>query len=586
MGSLRGVFRRICVVSLLTVLAGQAAGAPESGKPKSSSSKQREAQKHASAGTAALGRGDAETALRELTLASELAPDVDILLNLARAQSLSGDNQRARTTLEALLADSRLKSGKRPQVEAELARVKAKLSTLKLEVSEAGASVRLDGRDVGTTPLASLEAAAGEHELVISKPGFVTATRKVALGSGETKITVELAREVTTGRLTVNATGDQTLHLYIDDKDVGPLPFQGDLPPGAYKLRGVGPKAETATQAVKIEPGQTLVISLVPMAVPGQVRVNAGDPEASIFVDDRLVGKGMFDGQLESGRHQLRVERAGYQAYHQTLEVTPTDRVVIDQISYTPLIDPAAAERDKPQYEGIFVNVALLGLFGAGSSSELAVDCPANSAGGACDSLQPAGGGLGVRVGYSWGWFALEGILMGNGDAATTEATYDFGTSSGVSDYYGVARDEDYAFVRYGFGGGAGARVTTEQSLFRFSGGLSALLLWRSAQYVRATATREGIPDAKDHTSDTNRYVAPGLMADVGGLLGSTPGVKFHFGLALLVEFAPGEVTVPGEYTTLGGPPMNRQAYGTPEVDVTRGTQVMLGPFLAAQFGH
>jgi hypothetical protein len=585
MGFWRGLLRSVGVGSVFLSLAGPVAGAPDAPQPKSSSAqKQREAKKHANAGSAALNKGDAETAVRELTLAAELAPDVDILLNLARAHRLNGDNTKARAALEALLADSRLTAAKRTQVEAELQQVKAKLSTLKLEVTEVGATVRVDDREVGVTPLAPLELPAGNHEISVTKLGFVSQNRRIVLGPGENKVSFELAREVKTGHLLVNATGDETLHLFIDDKDAGPLPFNGDLPPGTYKVRGVGPKAETAVQQVRIEQGQSLVISLIPTAAPGHVRVSAGDPEASIYVDDAFLAKGSYEGELASGRHQLRVERPGYQPYLHPIEVTPSERVVIDQISYTPLA--GAKAKDQSDYEGVFVNVGLLGLFGAGSTSELATDCPANSAGGACDSLNPAGGGLGVRVGYSFGWFALEGVLLGGADAATTEASYEFGTSQELGDYYGVARNEDYAFVRYGFGGGAGARVTSEHSTFRFSGGLSGLLLWRTAQYVRATTTRGGISDAKDHTSDTNAYVAPGLMADIGGLLGSTPGVKFHFGLALLVEFAPGEVSVPGEYTTLGGPPMSREPYGTPDVDVTRGTQVMVGPFLAAQFGH
>jgi hypothetical protein len=571
------------VGSVVLALSAPAAAAPDVAPKSSSAQKQRDAKKHANAGATALGKGDAETAVRELTLAAELAPDVDILLNLARAHRLNGDNPKARATLEALLADSRLTSSKRTQVEAELQQVKAKISTLKLEVAEAGATVRVDGREVGVTPLAPLELPAGSHEVSVSKAGFVTQTRTATLGPGENKVSVELAREVSTGRLIVNATDDATLHLFIDDKDSGPLPFKGELPPGTYKVRGVGPKAQTAVQEVRIEQGQSVMISLVSTAAPGHVRVSAGDPEASIYIDDTLLAKGMYEGELPSGRHQLRVERPGYQPYLQPLEVTPTERVVIDQIAYLPL---AAQAKDESKYEGIFVNVGLLGLFGAGSTSELATDCPANAAGGGCDSLNPAGGGLGVRVGYSFGWFGLEGVLLGGADAATTEANYQFGTTQEVADYYGVARNEDYAFIRYGFGGGAGARVTSEHSLFRFSGGLSGLLLWRTAQYVRATTTSGGISDADEHNSETNSYVAPGLMADVGGLLGSTPGVKFHFGLALLVEFAPNEVTVPSEYTTLGGPPMSREAYGTPDVDITRGTQVMVGPFLAAQFGH
>lgn len=562
-------------------LAGPAAGAP--------TSKQAEAKKHAAAGSQALSRADTETAVRELTTAAAIAPDADILLSLARAHRLHGEPGKARDVLEQLRANygSKLSAAKRAEVDAELASVKAKLATLKLDIAEPGATVQVDGKEVGTTPLAApIDLGTGSHEIAVSKAGFVTATRRLELTAGENQVAIELAREVATGKLIVSSTSEEPLQLFLNDKEVGPLPYQADLPPGLYKVRGVGQKARTPTQTVSIEVGQTITASLVASALPGNVRVSAGDPDAAIFVDDKLVGKGAWQGDLPAGSHALRVERPGYQPYLQPLEVNPTERLVIDQISYRPELKGVAGTKKGPDYEGVYVNVALLGTFGAGSTNEIARDCPANAAGGTCDSTRPMGGGLGVRVGYSFGWFALEGLLLGAADVAITKAEYDYGTTPDLGDYYGAARDERYAFVRYGGGGGVGARVISQDSLLRFSGGLTGALIARTAQYARATTARGGVPDAEDHTSDSTSYVAPALMGDVGILIGSSPGIKFHTGLALLVEFAPENVTVEATDSRFGGNPMNRLSYGTPELDVSRGTQVVVGPFLAMQFGH
>jgi hypothetical protein len=509
-------------------LAGPAAGAPTS-----SASKQQEAKKHAAAGSQALSRADTETAVRELTTAAAIAPDADILLSLARAHRLHGEPAKARDVLEQLRTNygPKLSAPKRAEVDAELASVKAKLATLKLDVAEPGASVKVDGKDAGTTPLAApLELGTGVHEIVVSKAGFVTATRRVELAAGETALALELARDT-----------------------------------------------------VSVEVGQTISAS----ALPGNVRISAGDPDAAIYVDDRLVGKGVWQADLPAGSHTLRVERAGFQPYVQPLEVNPTERVVIDQISYRPELRGVPSVKKEADYEGVYVNVGLLGMFGAGSTNEIARDCPANAAGGTCDSTRPLGGALGVRVGYSFGWFALEGLLLGGADVAVTEAEYDYGTTPELGEYYGAARNEDYAFLRYGGGAGVGARVISEDSRLRFSGGLTGALIARTAQYARATTTRSGVPDAEEHTSETTSYVAPALMTDVGILIGSTPGVKFHAGLALLVEFAPEHVSVPATTSNFGGNnPMDRLSYGTPELDVSRGAQVVFGPFLGVQFGH
>jgi hypothetical protein len=566
-------------------LAPAASGAPKASAPKAATATEREAAEHKAAAAKAMKLGDAQTAVRELTLARDLAVSPDILLELARAHRLAGDALQARDTLKTLLSqyETKLSAAKRSEVEAELAQIQARIAVLKLDIPEPGASIAVDGRDVGLSPLSTpIELNTGTHDLSVKKPGFVEQTRKLELAAGNTMVTIMLVRDKATGQLVVTTTAVEPLNLFVNEAQVGSLPFRGDFAPGSYRIEAKGARMKSEPQTVQVELGQVTNVSLSAAMVPGHLRVNAGDAEASIYLDDRLMGRGEWQAEVPPGPHQLRVERPGYEPHAQALEVGPGERVVVDQLPYR-----SKGTGQTTSYKGIYANIGLLGLFGSGVTNEVANDCPANSTGGACSSSAPAGGGLAMRIGYSLGIVGFEGMLIGGADVVNTSAEYNYGTTEDLGAYYGVPRSEEYAFIRYGFGGGAGARVLSKGELFRFSGALSGLLLWRSAQYARATTANTLIPDATDTTSESETYVAPGLMLDVGVLIGSTPGVKFHAGLLMLVEFTPDPVSVPAEETTLGrygaGP---NEPYGTPEVDVSRGEQVFWGPFLAAQFGH
>jgi hypothetical protein len=555
--------------------------ASKGGKTKS------EATIHLEAGDRALGAGDAVTAIREYEAARTLQPSFEAALGLARAERTRRDSLKAREQLTAITKEffAKLTDKQRSQLEAERSLVANGIASLSLDVKEPGASVALDGKPVGTTPLsAPLELNAGKYELSVKKPGFAADVRQLELAGGNTRVVIALVRESQTAKLVVTSQGNEPLTVFLNDQSVGTAPVSLDVAPGTYTVSGKGASTRAAPQIVKVESGQSTNVSLAGQARPGTARVNAGDPEAVIYVDDRLVGKGEWQAELAPGPHQLRIERPGYEAHSQPLEIVAAERVIVDQVPYRATAGPV----DPKAYTGLFVNVALLGLFGVSPTNELAVDCPANATGGGCASTAPAGGGLGVRVGYALGWVGLEGLLLGSVDASTTEASYDFGTPPELGDYYGVARDEKYAFIRYGFGGGVGARFTSEDQFLRFSGGLSGVVMWRTAQYTRATNSTEGIPDATDDNSETESYVNPGAMTDIGVMIGNTPGIKFHAGITFLVEFAPDRVPVPAIESRLGGfmPDGPSEPYGTPEVDVSRKAQFMFGPFLAMQIGR
>lgn len=130
-----------------------------------------EARRHADAGQAALEANDFQRALGEYNEAYRLFPNVLLLVNVARAESGLGRNSAAIVTLKRVLDDAALDAARRREVEAEVQRLHGLVAELTVSVSHEGAQVVVNGRPVGTSPLA---------EPVLVDPGamVVEATRE------------------------------------------------------------------------------------------------------------------------------------------------------------------------------------------------------------------------------------------------------------------------------------------------------------------------------------------------------------------------------------------------------------------------
>src|SRR5690606_33238404 len=48
-----------------------------------------------------------------------------------------------------------------------------------------GAQVRIDGQEIGTSPVAAVEVTEGNHEIVVLAPGYLSARRQEAIEPGE-----------------------------------------------------------------------------------------------------------------------------------------------------------------------------------------------------------------------------------------------------------------------------------------------------------------------------------------------------------------------------------------------------------------
>lgn len=477
---------------------------------------------------------------------------------------------------------------------AELEQPPRALSQLTLDVSEPGVLVEVDGAVRGVTPLEGpLDLPGGKHQLSLAKVGFVTLREEVELAAGPQRLAFQLRPRSSSARMSVGATL-LPAELWLDGEQVGPLPWSGEVPPGEHVLAARGPAAVSEERRVSVLDGENVVVtlSLLPRRGPLLIEVQ----HASIYVDEAWMGVGRFDGSVPVGKHRIRLKRIGFTSKEYDVDLAPEETWRLSDVSFG---EGAAAGAPEPprrdSWRGVYGQVGLFGWFSAKPTDELRRECPPARASGSCDWYPSYGGGLALRAGYSFGWLAVEGLVAGLADAWYDQLRYDVEQSSQQSAFYGPARSERYTFARYGGAFGLGARVLTPTQGVRGTFGLTFGFVTRVERYFRVSSTSSNvttplgtatIPDARAETSGSDSQASPLLLADLGVLFGSTPGLKFQLGLLLAATFG-SSTEAPARRGSLGrdaaGQPL---PFGSAAIDISRGSQLFFGPILGVQLGH
>ena len=175
------------------------------------------------AGRVLYGDKDYAAALIKFQRAHELSSDPRLLWNVAVCQKNLRRYAAMLATLEALLEDggAALTPQDRKDATELVKTARTFVSPLKLTVSEAGATVQVDGEEVGKTPLdRPVLLDVGSRRIRISKAGFKDVERTEQISGGaDLELRVKLERDLRRGRVVVVA-GPEDL-ISIDGRLVG-----------------------------------------------------------------------------------------------------------------------------------------------------------------------------------------------------------------------------------------------------------------------------------------------------------------------------------------------------------------------------
>jgi hypothetical protein len=379
-------------------------------------------------------------------------------------------------------------------------------------------------------------------------------------------------------------------HLLLDGQDVGPLPWVGEVAPGTHQLELQGALLKAAPLTAKLRAGGQAEAVFIATSTAGHLRITTRPPEASIEVDGKVVGTGNFEGDVVTGDHKVRVSAPGFKASEQVVSLLAQASAVTN-VELERFVSPEEtarlnAEKEAEAYRGGYGQVALVGAIGA-STTHICGDLQLGSASTACTTGVAYGGGLSVRGGYSFGTFGIEGIAILMADYSKDTVNYTASSSTPVvNSIADVTHGESYSWLRTAGMIAVGPRFITPGHDVRFTIGAGGGLVVREVFLAR---TLSGNAIEAPPYADSALVLSPGLTADIGLTIGSTPGTSFSFGAMLWTDF-PSATQVSSKSisqttTTPGGTAANFTGTAGP-FTVESGAQVYIGPYLGVRWGH
>jgi hypothetical protein len=416
----RAAVRRLaslCVVLSVTSLSGgaraQAAPPAESATADAANSedarKKEEAKERFLRGLELAQRDDWDAALAEFEASRAIFPTRAALRNAAVSLRNLKRYADAIQMYEELVASlgKEMSEDEKKKTDEAIAELRAYVGEFDVTSDQAGATVVIDGKQYGTTPLPRrILVNSGTHTLRVSKEGFETFEATLTIAGKQVKnVSAPLKALSKSGTLIVNEASGKTLDVVVDGAVVGKTPFRGVFPIGRHSvlLRGEGDLGSLPGSAEVLE-NQTATLSLSATKLDAEVRVEPVPASARVDVDGQNVGAGIWQGRLTSGSHRLEVYAEGHVPYRKEFTLRSGGRETLR----------VALERDfsNPMWKVGFRPHPYLELFGGGAfafsfGGDADASCggrktlPLDGAGEGCpERSRPLGFLAGARGGY------------------------------------------------------------------------------------------------------------------------------------------------------------------------------------------
>jgi hypothetical protein len=254
----------VALAIALAVAATAATSAAEAGAKE-------EAQKHFKTGTELMKIEDFKGAVAEFAESVKLFPTKNGLFNYGnclRALHRYGEALDAFDRLEQEFGDE-IDKEMRKALDRQREEIRAVVAELVLRVNQTGASVTVDGREIGHSPLTEpLVLGPGPHTVKIAAGGYAGVEINVTLVSGEKKVhSIELEPVSAELMVSANVAGAQ---IFVDGDNVGETPLADPLTvsSGEHFVRISRDGYQEIDRKINLETGDNLTLDFTLMPAP------------------------------------------------------------------------------------------------------------------------------------------------------------------------------------------------------------------------------------------------------------------------------------------------------------------------------
>ena len=208
--------------------------------------------------------GDSPGALAKFSHAYDLSHDARLLWNMASCEKELRHYARASALIGRYLQEGgeRISAAQRKSALETQSALTDFYAKVKLSDAPEGATVFVDGEQVGQTPLTEpLTLDLGTRTLRVEQPGFEPFEKKIEIaGGGELEVPVVLTLapvvSVAPAVLSIQSSGERDI-IAIDGKVVGSQRWQGALAVGEHSVRVTAPGKKTYESHVQLLAGST-----------------------------------------------------------------------------------------------------------------------------------------------------------------------------------------------------------------------------------------------------------------------------------------------------------------------------------------
>ena len=211
------------------------------------------------------------------------------------------------------------------------------------------AQVFLDGKPVGTTPIAKKVIASGTHQLRVNYNLYHEYEEEFAVQDGDDKkFNFNLIPAF--GTLVINSSPESEARVYVDDQSVGTTPYTKEMmPSGQYRIRIDKELWLGAEEIVTITDEQQTEKTLLLTRNFATLKVTS--PDADIYLNDEFVGKGTYQKKLEKGQYALKATKEKHHDATQNVHIIPGNDLDIN-LELQPMLSSLSVQSNPYESKG------------------------------------------------------------------------------------------------------------------------------------------------------------------------------------------------------------------------------------------
>ncbi|GAX59732.1 hypothetical protein SCALIN_C04_0220 [Candidatus Scalindua japonica] len=184
------------------------------------------------------------------------------------------------------------------------------------------ATILIDGRKTGTTPLIITGPDPGNHLVEIRKEGFENWSESIKIVKTN-QSSLKAVLQLKAGPVCIKSQ-PSIAEVLIDGKEVGTTPLIiTDPSPGTYNVEIKKDGYENWNEDVMIEPGKETALTAVLQVQDGSIIINSSPTGAMIYINGEKTGKAPETiHNMSPGRHLVEARLAGHENWNESVEVT------------------------------------------------------------------------------------------------------------------------------------------------------------------------------------------------------------------------------------------------------------------------